>query len=59
MNATDITIAQIEALSTEAAEAGDMAMVGICDDALWGDEAALEIVSDAIRSAEAMDDGEE
>lgn len=36
MTATAITAAQIEALATESAEAGDLAMVAICKVALYG-----------------------
>lgn len=46
-----ITNSQIEALRNEAATAGDLVMVAICDRALAGDEAAIaeceRVISDA------------
>ena len=49
-----ITDYQIEALRTEAADAGDSQMIEYCDRALAGDDAALSECVDAIRAAEAM-----
>lgn len=40
-----ITTAQIQALRTEAAEAGDLAMVAICDVAIYGVSADLERIA--------------
>ena len=40
-----ITTAQIQALRTEASEAGDLAMVAICDVAIYGVSAALERIA--------------
>lgn len=49
-----LTDDQIRTLSTEAAVAGDMEQVQICDRALDGDEAARRECVRVIRSAEAM-----
>lgn len=46
-----ITTAQIKALQTEAAEAGDMRQVAICDRALNGSVRARSICARVIRSA--------
>lgn len=51
-----ITDEQIHALSTEAAEAGDIAQVAICDRALSGDETARAECSRVIAAAEAQKD---
>jgi len=47
----NITTEQIDALRTEAATAGDLAMVAICDLALEGDEGARLKCEDAVTSA--------
>lgn len=54
-----ITLAQIEALSTEAAAHGDLAQVAICDRALAGDESAMAECERVIRDAQAQDDSDE
>lgn len=46
----------IRQLSREAAEAGDLEMVAICERALAGDELALEKCARAIENTQAMDD---
>lgn len=51
-----ITDAQIEALRTEAAAAGDDAQVALCDAALAGDETARARCERAIHAAQAMAD---
>jgi hypothetical protein len=47
--------AAILALRKEAAEAGDLAMVALCDGAVDGDAAAQKAVRDAIQKAQAME----
>lgn len=49
-----ITDEQIEALCSEAASAGDLEQVAICERALDGDEAARHECVRVIRDAEAM-----
>jgi hypothetical protein len=51
-----VTTAQIRALRTEAAQAGDQAQVEICDRALDGDEAAVAECARVIAAAQAMAD---
>lgn len=50
--AADITDPQIEALSAEAAAAGDLAQVALCNRALDGDESAraacARVIADAL-----------
>ena len=46
-----ITTAQIEALQTEAAEAGDMKQVAICERALNGSVRARAICARVVRAA--------
>jgi|TARA_R110001583_G_scaffold154330_1_gene306012 hypothetical protein len=48
------TEAQLEALRTEAAMAGDHAMVAICTDAISGDPVALAECAEVIEAAAAM-----
>ena len=48
---SSITNAQILALSTEAATAGDLDMVAICTRALAGDEAARAACQEVIEEA--------
>ena len=45
---------QLEALRTEAAMAGDHAMVAICTDAISGDPVALAECAEVIEAAAAM-----
>lgn len=52
----DITTEQIDALRTEAAAAGDLAMVEICEAAAAGDEDARLKCEDAISSAASLAD---
>lgn len=56
MNNDSITDEQIEALSTEAASAGDLEQVAICERALAGDDAARAecalVIGDAAAQAE-------
>ena len=47
---------RVEELSAEAAEAGDLAMVSICEEALDGSPAALESVADVLADARAQED---
>lgn len=51
-----ITLAQIEALRTEAGEHGDIDQVAICDRALAGDASAVAECERVIRDATAQDD---
>jgi hypothetical protein len=51
-----ITEAQIESLRAGAAETGDLAVVRVCDSALYGHAVAREICVDLIQDAEAMED---
>ena len=51
-----ITETEIDALRTEAAAAGDLAMVAICDAALAGDFDARLKCEDAVSSAAALAD---
>lgn len=51
-----ITTAQIAALATEAAAAGDDAMYRACERAMSGSARAMRIVVRAIRAAAAMAD---
>ena len=53
---TAITTAQIRALATEAAAAGDTAMVRTCERALAGSARAMATVRRVIRAAAAMAD---
>lgn len=46
----------IETLRTEAAEAGDLAMVAVCERALAGSERDIEECERVIRDARAMED---
>ena len=50
----DITDTDIETLRTEAAQAGDAGMVGICGRALDGDDDARAECAEAIADAEAQ-----
>jgi hypothetical protein len=50
-----ITREQIFALRGDAAEAGDYAMIHICDDALDGSPSARATCADAIRDARAQE----
>lgn len=59
MTATHITDTQIEALSTEAAEAGDLEQVAACTRALAGDVAARAECAQVIADATAMDEGDD
>jgi hypothetical protein len=52
----DIMDHKINQLRAEAAIAGDLDMVEICDRALAGDEEAADAVAEAIKAAEAMND---
>jgi hypothetical protein len=52
----EITKAQIEKLSNEAGEAGDLEQVAICTKALEGDAKALAECRKVIASAAAMGD---
>lgn len=52
----EITDETIEALRAEAAEAGDMEQVALCDAALDGDEAALDACRRVIADAHAQAD---
>lgn len=54
-----ITETEIDALRTEAAAAGDTAMVAICDLALEGDEDARAKCEDAVSSAATLADANE
>lgn len=61
LNASTITAAQITALATEAAAAGDTAMMRVCNRAIWGKTAASRkracgVCARAIRAAAAMAD---
>jgi hypothetical protein len=60
MTTTEITTAQIRALSRDAAEAGDLEMVRTCEIALIGSdrlrERALRVCARAIAAAKAMED---
>jgi hypothetical protein len=49
-------ISAIKALLSEAASAGDLAMVQTCRRALSGDDAALDVCARVIRDAQACDD---
>lgn len=51
-----LTNAQIRALRTEAATAGDDAQVALCDSALDGDDSARAHCAKAIAAAEAQAD---
>lgn len=51
-----ITTTQIEALRNNAAEAGDLDQVAVCDRALAGDDAAIAECVRVITDAEAMAD---
>ena len=53
---TDITDEQIEALRNEAGEAGDLAMIEICDHALAGDDDARATCAEVIADAQAKED---
>lgn len=55
----NITTEQIDALRTEAAAAGDPAMVAICDAALAGDFDARLKCEDAVSSAATLADANE
>ena len=55
----DITTEQIDALRTEAAAAGDTAMVAICDAALENDFDARLKCEDAVSSAATLADANE
>lgn len=56
MTKTTVTTAQIAALRTEAAAAGDTAMVRTCERALAGSARAMATIRRAIRAADAMAD---
>lgn len=53
-----VTNRQVEALREEAASAGDMAMVEICNRALGGDAEARQECGRVIAAAAAMGDAE-
>lgn len=54
-NLPEITDAQIKALRSEAASAGDTIQVEYCDDALRGDDDARSECARVIRDAAAME----
>ncbi len=47
-----VTTAQIKALRTEAAQAGDLAQVAVCDRAIEGDESAVAACTRAIQTGQ-------
>ena len=55
---TTITDSQIEALSAEATEAGDDAMVDLCNAAIRGDRNARYLCEEVIEEARNMTDDE-
>lgn len=56
---TTPTTSQIESIRSEAARAGDLEMVTVCDQALDGDTAALAECAEVIATARAMEDTED
>lgn len=55
MMTNEITTQEIESLSTEAASAGDLDQVAICEQALAGDEDAIAECARVIAAARAQE----